>query len=165
MQLDSLRRLLIDELQEIYISETLIEDELGRMVRGADASDLKDAFAKHQQQTKVHLQRLEKVFEYLEENPRGGHGYSVKALIRESEDRMGEGGDPHVVDAALIVDAQRLEHWEMASYGGASTYAAALGKSEVADLLNQTLAEEKGMDGRLTQIADEVHVEAPKGGQ
>ncbi len=164
MQLNSLRTLLIDELQEIYLAKELIREELGRMISGADAKDLRDAFIRYQEQTMGHLTQLETVFEKLEENPRGGHAYSVKGMIRETEDRMGEGGDPHVVDAALIIAAQRLAHWNIASYGSARTYAAALGKQDVADLLQETLADEKAMDARLTQIGDEVHVEAPSTG-
>lgn len=158
MQLTTLRRLLIDELQEIYISESLIEDALPRMEKGADSPDLKAVFTKHLEQTKGHTERLDQVFELLEESPRGGHGFSVKALIRETEDRMGEGGDPHVVDASLIAAGRRLEHWEIASYSSSHKFALAMGLPKVADLLARTLEEEKAADERLSSIGDEVRV-------
>ena len=160
MELKSLRALLIDELQEIYISETLVEQEFGRMVRGADAKELKDAFSKHVEETKEQLERLNHVFALLKENPRGGRSRSMKALLEEAEDRMGNGGNRHVVDAALIAIAQRIKHWEIAAYGTAQTFAALLTEAEIAELLGKTLAEEKATDGLLTKIAEEVNVGA-----
>lgn len=159
MQLTTLRRLLLDEVQELYIAETLLEEALPRMELGADAEDLKKAFRQHHAQTKVHLARLDTACEILEVSPRGGRGFSMKALLRETEDRMGEGGDPHVVDASLIAAAHRIEHWEIASYGTAQLYAAALNQPKVADLLGQTLAEEQAADETLLRMAGGVHVE------
>ncbi len=160
MQLKTLRALLIDELQEIYVSETLVEQELGRMERGADAKELKEAFRKHAEETKVQLERLNNVFGLLKENPRGGRAGSMKALLQESEDRMGNGGDRHVVDAALIAIAQRIKHWEIASYGVAQTFASLIREPEIAELLGKTLSEEKATDSLLTNIAKEVNVGA-----
>ena len=160
MELRSLRALLIDELQEIYHSEVLSQSAFGRMVRGADAKELKEAFSKHVEDTKAQLTRLDKVFELLAENPRGGRGGSMKALLTEAEDRMGNGGDRHVVDAALIAIAQRIKHWEIASYGIAQTFASLLPNPEVADLLGKTLQEEKSTDSSLTEIAREVNIGA-----
>ncbi len=162
MQLTTLNQLLVDEIQELYIAEQLIEDGLGRMVRGAAAEDLKKAFEHHAEESKEHTKRLETICEILEVSPRGGRGYSVKALLREAEDRMGDGGDPHVVDASLIAAGRRVEHWEIASYGVAQVFASALHRTEVADLLGKTLAEEQATDERLAAISQEVHVvEAP----
>ena len=171
MQLNTIRTLLIDELQEIYISESLIREEFPRLVRGADSSDLKKAFDKHGDKAGRQIKRLETIFEKLENSPRGGRGRSVKALLTETEDRMGEGGDPHVVDASLIAAAKRLVHWKIASYGVMATYAHAMNLPEVESLLTETLNEEIGMDERLTGIANEVTVasvestEAKKGKQ
>ncbi len=161
MQLTTIRRLLIDELQEIYISESLIKEEFPRLVRGADSPDLKKAFEKHGDEANGQIARLEKVFEKLETSPRGGHGRSVKALLTETEDRMGEGGDPHVVDASLIAAAKRLVHWKIATYGVMATYAHAMNLPEIAGLLTETLNQEIGMDEKLSQIAREVNVESP----
>ncbi len=158
MQLKSLRRLLIDELQELYVSETMIEDALGRMESGADAKELKDAFRKHATDTKTQVQRLESIFEKLEASPRGGRGISMKALLRESEDRMGDGGDPPVVDASLIAAARRVEHWEIASYSSAHIFAECLKLSDVAQMLDQTLQEEKNADARLVELAKQINI-------
>lgn len=157
MRLTTLRRLLIDELQEMYIAGTMIEGALPRMEQSADAPDLKELFRKHTEQTKAQIARLETVFEHLEDSPRGGHGLSVKALLSETEDRMGEGGDPHVVDASLIAAAKRVEHWEIASYSTAQAYAKAMDQPDVAWALGQTLEESQAADARLTAMADKVH--------
>ena len=160
MQLTTLRRLLIDELQEIYISESLIEEALGRMEIGAHADEVKAAFKQHREQTGGHIERLNTVFSRVEASPRGGRGLTIKAILRESEDRLGMGGDPHVVDASLIVVAQRVEHWEIASYGAAQMFAATLQQPEVAELLGKTLEEEKAADAHLSDIAGRVNEEA-----
>ena len=159
MQLTTLRRLLIDEIQELYIAEALIADELKRMELGASADDLKKAFQQHREQTKEQIHRLDTVCALLEVSPRGGRGISVKGLARETEDRMGEGGLPEVVDASLIAAARRVEHWEIASYGTAELYATALGETKVADLLKQTLAEEQATDAALLSMAGKVRPE------
>lgn len=165
MQLITIRRLLLDELQEIYISELLAQEAYPRVIAGVDSSDLRKAFEQHAEQTKLHIARLETVFAQLESSPRGGHGRSVRALLTETEDRMGEGGEPHVVDASLISAGKRLEHWEIASYGAMATYARAMNLPAVADLLEKTLAEEQAMDDRLSAIAKEVNVEDPNSTQ
>lgn len=156
MQLRSLRQLLIDELQEVYISEQLLGEAIGRMEQGADAKELKDVFRKHGEQTRQQIQRLETVFETLKDSPRGGHGHTMKALLRESEDRMGDGGAPHTVDASLIIAARRVEHWEIASYSTIYTFAQRLGLSEVADILDQILHEEQATDARLAELAQQA---------
>ncbi len=160
MQMTTLRRLLIDELQEIYVSESMIEDALGRAEKAASAEDLQRAFSKHREQTKEQIGRLDKVFSWLNENPRGGRGLSVKTMLREMEDRLGEGGDAHVIDASLILVGQRVEHWEIASYGAVQMFAASLEQKEVAELLGQTLEEEKAADKTLSDIAGHVNEEA-----
>lgn len=158
MQLRSLRRLLIDELQEVYISQELIAEEVKRMVMGADAPALKKAFEQHAKQTTEQLQRIETIFEVLGANPRGGHGKSMRALLSESEDRMGDGGDPHVVDAALLATARRIEHWEISSYSTALILAQRLELDKIPALLAQTLEEQQAMDASLADLAREMPV-------
>ncbi len=165
MQLITIRRLLLDELQEIYISELIAQEALPRIIAGVDSPDLRKAFEQHAEQTKLQIGRLETMFEQLEASPRGGHGRSMRALLKEIEDRMGEGGEPHVVDASLIVAGKRLEHWEIASYSVMATYARAMKLPPIADLLEKTLAEEQAMDDRLSAIAKEVNVEDPNSTQ
>ena len=158
MQLTSLHRLLLDEIQELYLSETLLAEAMPRMEIGADSANLKNALRKHHEQTTGHIERLETVCSLLETSPRGGRALAVKAMLHEVEDQLGEGGEAWLVDAALIAAARRIEHWEMAGYGTAQLYATALGQPKVADLLGQTLAEEQATDSLLLQMAGAVHV-------
>ncbi len=160
MQLTTLRRLLIDELQEIYAAEAMIEDALGRLEKAASEEELVAAFKKFREQTRGHTGRLNEVFSRLEDNPRGGRGLSVKTMLREMEDRLGEGGDAHVVDASLILVAQRVQHWQIASYGACQMFAASLEQPEVAALLGKTLEEEKAADTQLSDIAGHVNEQA-----
>ena len=156
MQLTSLRRLLIDELQEIYISESLTSEALGRWVTGADAQPFKQALESHSSESKGQMARLETIFEILEDSPRGGHGKSMRALLSETEDRLGDAGDPPVIDAAVLAAVRRVEHWEIASYGTAHSFAERLGLGKVAGLLAQTLAEEQSMDSKLLELASRL---------
>lgn len=157
MLLQSLRGLLVDQLQELYLAEVLIEESLGRLQIAATHPSLKAAFEEHDVQTKGHLQRLESVFEHLAQSPRGGRALSMKALLHEGEDRAGSGGDSAVRDAGLIAAAQQVEHWEIAAYGTAHAYAVLLEEDAVAGLLAATLSEEKETDARLTQLATTVN--------
>ena len=160
MQLTTLRRLFLDEMQEIYVSELMVQEALPRLISGIDSKDLQKAFARHGEQTASHLKRLEQAFQQLESSPRGGRGRSVRAMLTETEDHMGEGGDAHVVDASLIAAAKRIEHWEIASYSVMATYAEAMNLPEIAALLKATLEEELAMDQRLSEIAKEVNTES-----
>jgi len=153
MQLDTLRTFLIDELQEVYASELLIEDVMTRLGIGASAPQLKALFRQEKDQAKSHTNRLETVFSKLQDSPRGGHGASVKAILREGENRLGVGGDDNAVDASLITAARRLEHWKIATYETLKIYSEKLSLSEVAGLLNATLTEAQDMDARLTELA------------
>lgn len=157
MLLKSLRGLLVDQLQEVYLAEVLIEEALARLEIAATHPSLKAAFHEHDAQTKVQMQRLESVFEHLSQSPRGGRALSMKALLQEGEDRVSSGGDSAVLDAGLIASAQQVEHWEIAAYGTAHAYAVLLGEGAVADLLAQTLAEEKETDRHLTELAKSVN--------
>ncbi len=156
MQLTSLRQLLIDELQEIYISESLISEALGRWVLGANSESFKKALDSHSSESKEQLARLEAAFEILEDSPRGGHGKSMRALLSETEDRLGDAGDPPVIDAAVLAAVRRVEHWEIASYGTARILAERLGLSKVVSLLTQTLGEEQSMDSKLLELAAQI---------
>ncbi len=152
MQLRRLRLLLVDELQEMYIAEEMVAEELKRMEKGAAAAELQALFQQHSERTKGQIARLELVFEKLKDNPRGGHGKSMKALLTESEDRMGDGGEAAVVDAALIATARRVEHWGIASYSSTQAFAQRLGLDDVAGLLGQTVAEKQDTDTNLAGL-------------
>ena len=158
MQLFTLRRLLVDELEEAYRAEQFVQETLPRMEKGAANAELKRVFEDEAAQNAEQLRRLETVFSILKESPRGGHAKSVKVLLSEFEDRMGDGGDPPVVDAALIAAGRRIQHWGIATYGASQAFAKRLDIDKVAGLLEQTLGEKQATDQRLAQLAAEIPV-------
>src|ERR1700722_6276926 len=160
MKLETMKELLLDELQDLYSAETQITKALPKMVKASSSPDLKQAFDSHLQETEGHVQRLEKIFKHLKESPKGKTCEGMKGLLKEGEERIKEGGEPEVVDAGLISAAQRVEHYEIAAYGSARTYAELLGESEIVRLLEKTLEEEKAADQKLTKVAKKVNVKA-----
>jgi ferritin-like metal-binding protein YciE len=160
MKLETMKELLLDELQDLYSAETQITKALPKMAKASSASDLKHAFESHLQETEGHVQRLETIFKHLKESPKGKTCEGMKGLLKEGDERVKEGGEPEVLDAGLISAAQRVEHYEIAAYGSARTYAELLGESEIVKLLEQTLEEEKAADQKLTKVAKKVNVKA-----
>lgn len=157
MKLETMKELLLDELQDLYSAETQITKALPKMAKTSSNSELKHAFESHLRETEGHVQRLEKIFKQMKENPKGKTCEGMKGLLKEGEERIKESGDPAVVDAGLISAAQRVEHYEIAAYGSARTFAEMLNESEVANLLEQTLEEEKSADQKLTRISQTVN--------
>ena len=155
MSMDSLKKLYIDELKDLYSAETQLVKALPKMAKKATSPELKKAFTDHLEETKGHVERLEEIFEELDEKPTGKTCKGMKGLIEEGEEVIDEDGDDAVLDAALIGAAQRVEHYEMAGYGVARTFATILGEDDAADLLQETLDEEGEADKKLTQIAEE----------
>jgi ferritin-like metal-binding protein YciE len=160
MKLETMKELLLDELQDLYSAETQITKALPKMAKASSASDLKHAFESHLQETEGHVQRLETIFKHLKESPKGKTCEGMKGLLKEGDERIKESGEPEVLDAGLISAAQRVEHYEIAAYGSARTYAELLGESEIVKLLEQTLEEEKAADQKLTKVAKKVNVKA-----
>ncbi len=158
MQLFTLRRLLIDELEEVYIAEQIVKEGLPRMVKGAANEKLRQVFEQEIKTSAGQVERLERIFEMIQASPRGGHGKSMKVLLSEFEDRMGDGGDAPVVDAALIAAARRMQHWGIASYGTAHILAGRLALQKIPDLIKETLDEKQAMDTRLAELAKEIPV-------
>jgi ferritin-like metal-binding protein YciE len=156
MKLGSLRDLLIEELRDLYSAETQLVKALPKMAKGAHTEELRNAFTEHLQQTKGHVERLEQIFEKLDVKPRGKKCQAMQGLIEEGKDIMSEDGEPPVMDAAIIGAAQRVEHYEIAGYGCARTYARTLGEHEAEELLQQTLNEEGATDKRLTELAENM---------
>ena len=154
MKLDSLNKLYVDELKDIYSAETQITRALPRMVKTATSPELKAAFESHLQQTYGQIERLERIFQTLEKSPRGKKCVGMEGLLEEGKEVMGEDIDPEVLDAALIAAAQKVEHYEIASYGTARAYARLLGDNTAVDLLTLTLEEEMESDEKLTHLAD-----------
>jgi len=160
MKIETLRELLIDELQDLHSAELQITKALPKMVKASHNPSLKQAFEHHLEETKNHATRLEQVFKRMNESPKGKTCEGMKGLIKEGEERIKDGGEPEVLDAGIISAAQRIEHYEIAAYGSARTYAELLGDHDTVRLLNQTLEEEKAADSKLNQVARTVNVEA-----
>jgi ferritin-like metal-binding protein YciE len=147
-------------LRDTYDAERQITKALPKMAKAASSSQLRSAFEEHLEQTKNHVERLEQIFEDLDENPKGESCNGMEGIIDEGSDIIDEDLDPDTRDAALIAAAQHVEHYEMASYGTARTYANILGEKKAAELLEETLEEQKEADLKLTTIAEKLNVKA-----
>jgi ferritin-like metal-binding protein YciE len=160
MDLNSLRDLFIDELRDLYDAENQITEALPKLIEKAQFPELKSALQEHLEVTRGQIRRLETIFERLNEKPTGESCKGMKGLIKEGDDMATRDGSQSVIDAAIISAAQRVEHYEMAGYGTVRTYAELLGENEFANLLQQTLDEEKEADQTLSQIAKTINVQA-----
>ena len=160
MKIETLRELLVEELHDLYSAETQIVKALPKLAKVSSDTKLKQAFEHHLQETKQQVQRLVQIFEQLDESPKGKTCEGMKGLLKEGDERAGEGGEPEVLDAGLISAAQRVEHYEIAAYGSARTFAELLGEKKIVKLLEETLEEEKAADTKLTQVAKKINVEA-----
>jgi ferritin-like metal-binding protein YciE len=154
MNIDSLKKLFIHELKDIYSAENQILEALPKMAEKASSPDLRDAFQMHQRQTEEQVKRLEQIFDSLEHQPGGQKCRGMEGLIEEGEDIMEDAEDDETRDAGMIAAAQRVEHYEIAAYGTARTYARMLGNEDAARLLQQTLDEEGETDKKLTKLAE-----------
>ena len=151
----TLRDLYIHELKDIYSAEKQLTKALPKMIKATNSDELRQAFKDHLDETERHVERIEKIFESYEKKPGGEKCKAMEGLVKEGEDFIKENkdADPDVLDAGLIAAAQRVEHYEIAAYGTAITYAKSLGEKEAAEILGQTLEEEKGADKTLTKVA------------
>lgn len=152
--LDSLKELLQEELKDLYDAEKQLTKALPKLARKATTPDLKAAIEEHLSQTAQHVERLEQVFGLLDMPVRGKRCEGMKHLIAEGDEMVGDAADEATRDAVMIAGAQKVEHYEIASYGTLRTWANLLGKTEVAAILEETLDEEKEADQKLTQIAE-----------
>ena len=161
MKLESLRDLLVEQLQDLYDAENRITKALPKMAKAATSPALKAAFEKHLAETEGQVRRLEQVFEALGEKAKTKTCKAMQGLIAEGEETMSENAEPEVLDAALIASAQRVEHYEIAGYGTVRSYAKLLKQDAIVGLLEQTLQEEKATDEALTTLAETtINVEA-----
>lgn len=156
MSLSTLHDLYVDELKDLYNAESQILKALPKMAKIASDPKLAAAFTEHVAETKVHIERLEAIFQQLDASPKGKKCKAMEGLLAEGQDLMANDANPSVMDAALIGAAQRVEHYEMAGYGCVRTYARLLGEDRAADLLQMTLDEEGNADKRLTKLAESV---------
>jgi len=153
--LDSLETLLIDQIEDLYDAEQRLAQALPKMAETAHCAPLKAAFEQHVRETQNHIVRLEQVFQLLGREPSRHTCYAVKGLIEEGQEVLSATGDECVIDAALIAAAQRTEHYEIAGYGTARTFAQHLGHANVANILQATLDEEGATDKKLTALAEQ----------
>ncbi|HSL21732.1 MAG TPA: ferritin-like domain-containing protein [Vicinamibacterales bacterium] len=161
MALQSLEDLLLHDLKDLYNAENQMLKSLPRMAKKASSPELRRALEAHLKVTQGQVKRLEKVFDALDEKPKGKTCLGMKGLVEEAREIMSEDVEDDVLDAALIAAAQKAEHYEIAAYGTARTYAEMLGNEEAARLLQQTLDEEGEADKRLSALAERlVNVEA-----
>ena len=163
MKAETLQDLYLEQLKDLYDAENQLIKALPKMAKAASSAELRNAFEEHLEQTKEHARRIETIFEGMGEKAKGQKCEAMEGLVKEGSEvidkDMGEG----VNDAALIAAAQRVEHYEMAGYGCVRTYANLLGDNEAADLLEQTLQEEKEADELLGGIAEQINVAIPQG--
>src|SRR3984957_17661284 len=159
---EGLKELYIDELKDLYSAENQLVKALPKMAKAATSEDLRDGFEEHLEQTKGHVQRLENIFQQLGERPKGKKCKGREGLLEEGSDAI-EGHDGAVLDAALIGDPQRVEHYEIAGYGTVIAFAEELGESKHVSLLKETLEEEKETDKKLTGLAGDINAQASQG--
>ncbi|ROI06983.1 ferritin-like domain-containing protein [Chryseobacterium sp. G0240] len=151
----NLYQFFMSALKDIYYAENAIIEALDKMQEAATTEELKDAFEDHQLQTKKHVSRLEKVFKLLSEAPEKKECEAIKGIIKEGEEIIKSTEDGSMTrDAALIIAAQKVEHYEIATYGGLVQLALTMGHDKAADLLEETLQEEEDTDYNLTEIAE-----------
>jgi ferritin-like metal-binding protein YciE len=157
---EGLKKLYIDELKDLYSAENQLVKALPKLAKAASSKELRAGFEGHLEQTKGHLQRLEQIFEMLDESPKGKKCRGMEGLVEEGSEVMEEDFEDAVLDAALIGAAQRVEHYEIAGYGTVRALAEELGESDHASLLEETLEEEKETDEKLTQLAKQINAQA-----
>ena len=160
---EGLKELYVDELKDLYSAESQLVKALPKLAKAAASEELRAGFEEHLEQTKGHVQRLEQIFEMLDESPKGKKCKGMEGLVEEGSEIMGEDFEDALLDAALIGAAQRVEHYEIAAYGTVRAFAEELGESEHASLLAETLEEEKKTDEKLSELAKQINVEANEG--
>lgn len=154
MKLQTLEDLLIHQIQDILSAEHQVKKALPAMAEAAGSDKLRKAFKDHQKETDAQIERLEKAFELMDRPVAASHCEAAEGLITEAEDYLDGDGNRDVLDAGIITAAQRFEHYEIAAYGSAISFARQLNQNEVAGLLQESLDEEKAADEKLTSIAD-----------
>jgi ferritin-like metal-binding protein YciE len=153
MKMESLQELYLEQLKDIYDAENQLLKALPKMAKQATNEELKAAFEQHLEQTQEQVSRLDQVFEELGEKAKGHKCKAMQGLIEEGKELMEQDADEDVMDAGLICAAQKIEHYEIATYGCLRTYAEMLGFDDQADLLQESLDEEKDTDESLTELA------------
>ena len=160
MPAENLHDLFVEELRDIYDAEKQLTKALPKMAKAADSQDLRAAFEEHLEITRMQVNRLEEVFKSLGMAARGKPCKGMKGLIEEGQEQIEELEQGPTLDAALIASAQKVEHYEIATYGTLATFAEIMDHQDAKDLLGQTLDEEKEADEKLTGIAGQINFQA-----
>ena len=155
MSVKTLNDLFVETLKDLYYVEKKLMKTLPKLAEKATSPELKQAMEEHLEETETHVQRLEQIFELLDQRASAKTCEALEGLIREADEVTGEIDDEQTMDAALISSAQTVEHYEIARYGTLACWAAEIGNTEVAELLEQTLEEEKAADEKLSMIAED----------
>jgi len=164
MQLQTLQDLYVDVLKDLYDAESQILKALPKMAKAANSTELQQGFREHLDQTQRHVERLEQVFDHLGKPAKRKKCKAIEGLLEEGKELMEEANGSEALDAGLIAAAQKVEHYEIASYGCARAYAELLQESEASKLLQQTLDEEKLTDRKLTELAmNQINRDAANG--
>jgi len=145
---------LVDELRDILHAEKQLTKALAKMAKKASSEELREAFEEHREVTLEQIERLEKAFDVLGKAPRAKKCEGMFGILEEGKEHLEEEAEPSVLDAVMIADAQKAEHYEIASYGTVIAWAEQLGQNEIVRLLEQTLKEEKETDVKLTELAE-----------
>jgi len=153
---NDLHELFLDELADVYSAEQQLTKALPKLAKTAESEELREAFEQHLEETEEHVSRLEQVAKQLGESLKRKTCKAMKGLVEEGEEIMKEQKDSSALDAALIAAAQKVEHYEIASYGTLVAWAEQMGHDEAVDLLEETLEEEKTADDKLTSIAESI---------
>jgi ferritin-like metal-binding protein YciE len=161
MKLESLNELFVEELQDLYSAENQIIEALPDLIEEASSAQLKSALQQHLEETRNQVRRLDQIFDQLPKVDRKDKTCKgMKGIIKDNQDLLDTDAEPEVLDAGMIAGAQRVEHYEIAGYGTVRTYAELLGRKDWAQLLEQTLQEEKNADQKLNQLAGRINIEA-----
>ncbi len=161
---ENLNKLYVDELKDLFSAENQLLKALPKMAKAASSDELRTGFEEHLEQTKVQVQRLEEIFESLDESPKGKKCVGMEGLVKEGSEVMEEGFEDAVLDAGLIGAARRVEHYEIAAYSTVCEIAKVLGQTKHASLLEKTLAEETQTDQKLAGLAKEINSQANEEG-
>jgi ferritin-like metal-binding protein YciE len=163
MTMELMEDFYIEELKDILDAEKQLLKALPRMAEAATAPELRQAFEMHLKETEGQIQRLQQIFKRLDEPAKGKKCKAMAGLLKEAEEFLGEDAVEEIIDVGLIVAAQKVEHYEIASYGSLATFAKLLGLEEDKKMLGQTLEEEKATDGKLTLLAETLNSDAAEG--
>jgi ferritin-like metal-binding protein YciE len=158
--IDNLQQLFVEQLRDLYDGEQQITKALPKLIDKANNGGLKSALQQHLKETRDQIARLETIFSELGEKASGESCKGMDGIIDEGDHLVSKANDPSVIDSCIITSAQRVEHYEIAGYGTVKTFARQLGRTNVAQLLEQTLQEEKEADKKLTQLAEMINVQS-----